>query len=156
MITLLCLLSPSLLALTKTHANQIKWKSILDKTSENSQWIHATYPYHIGLYFLRQFYKYQPIYFSLSPVSLKVNWILNIIPYAYLCWLPHFHRKKRCFFPLELNMTKLSQEEILYKWSGIHVGLLLEIVPRHLNLMCLHRVLYSKVTYHVNWSTLAE
>lgn len=37
MITLLCLLSPSLLALTKTHANQIKWKSILDKTSENSQ-----------------------------------------------------------------------------------------------------------------------
>ena len=102
MITLQYFLSSSLLALTKTHANQIKWKSISDKTSENSQWMHATYSHHISLYFLRQFYKYQPIYFSLSPMSLKVNRTLNIVPYACLWWPPHCHRK-------ESNLNHYSQ-----------------------------------------------
>lgn len=151
MITFLYFLSPSLLALTKTHANQIKWKSISDKTSENSQWIHATYSHHISLYFLRQFYKYQPIYFSLSPMSLKVNPTLNIVPYTYLCWLPHFHRKKRCFFPLELNMTKVESGGDVIQMIRNSCSLLLEIVPMaSLNLMRLYIVLYGKLTYHVN------
>lgn len=150
MITLQYFLSSSLLALTKTHANQIKRKSISDKTSENSQWMHATYSHHISLYFLRQFYKYQPIYFSLSPMSLKVNRTLNIVPYACLWWPPHCHRKERCFFPLELNVRKFESGDVI-QMIRYSCSLLLEIVPMaSVNLMCLHRILYGKLTYHVN------
>lgn len=63
---------------------------------------HSLFPPH-NSFSLRQFYKHQPIYFSFSPMSMKVNQTLNIIPYIYLCW------------PLDLS---LSQKERMFLTAG--------------------------------------